>query len=97
LHLQQTFPLLCLEPYKHPKTTNLNLNTTKEEGDGNKLPLPSSLEHQHKKNNGALSHHRLLLKHRKEDHDFIFFFCSNTEKKVIITCYRHDDNLLPLR
>jgi hypothetical protein len=26
-HLQQTFPLLCLEPYKHPKTTKLNPNT----------------------------------------------------------------------
>jgi hypothetical protein len=27
LYLQQTLPLLCLEPYKHPKTTKLNLNT----------------------------------------------------------------------
>ncbi len=27
LHLQQTLPLLCLEPYKHPKTTKLNPNT----------------------------------------------------------------------
>jgi hypothetical protein len=27
LHLQQTFPLLCPEPYKHPETTKLNLNT----------------------------------------------------------------------
>jgi hypothetical protein len=27
LHLQQTFPLLCHEPYKHPKTTKLNPNT----------------------------------------------------------------------
>jgi hypothetical protein len=45
LHLQQTLPLLCLEPYKHPKITKLNLNTTKEKGNGNKLPLPFSLEH----------------------------------------------------
>jgi hypothetical protein len=49
LHLQQTLPLLCLEPYKHPKTTKLNLNTTKEEGDGNKLPLLFLLEHHHKR------------------------------------------------
>jgi hypothetical protein len=27
LHLQQTVLLLCLEPYKHPKTTKLNPNT----------------------------------------------------------------------
>ncbi len=27
LHLQQTFLLLCLEPYKHPKTIKLNPNT----------------------------------------------------------------------
>jgi len=27
LHLQQTFPLLSLDPYKHPKTTKLNPNT----------------------------------------------------------------------
>jgi hypothetical protein len=27
LHLQQTLPLLCHEPYKLPKTTKLNLNT----------------------------------------------------------------------
>jgi hypothetical protein len=27
LHLQQSLPLLCLEPYKHPKTTKLNPNT----------------------------------------------------------------------
>jgi hypothetical protein len=27
LHLQQTFPLLCPEPYKHQKTTKLNPNT----------------------------------------------------------------------
>jgi hypothetical protein len=40
---------LCPEPYKHQKTTKLNLNTIKEEGDGNKLPLPFSLEHHHKK------------------------------------------------
>jgi hypothetical protein len=44
LHLKQTFLLLCHEPYKHFKTTKLNLNTTKEEGDGNKLPSPFSLE-----------------------------------------------------
>jgi hypothetical protein len=37
LHLQQTFPLLCLEPYKHPKTIKLNLNTTKEKYDGTLL------------------------------------------------------------
>jgi hypothetical protein len=44
LHLQQTLLLLCPEPYTHPKTTKLNLNTTKEKGDGNKLSIPSSLE-----------------------------------------------------
>jgi hypothetical protein len=49
LHLQQTLLLLCPKLYKHPKTTKLNFNTTKEEGDGNKLPLPSSLEHHHKR------------------------------------------------
>jgi hypothetical protein len=27
MHLQQTPLLLCHEPYKHPKTTKLNLNT----------------------------------------------------------------------
>jgi hypothetical protein len=27
LHLQQTLPLLCPEPYKHQKTTKLNPNT----------------------------------------------------------------------
>jgi hypothetical protein len=27
LHLQQTVPLLCPKPYKHPKTTKLNPNT----------------------------------------------------------------------
>jgi hypothetical protein len=49
LHFQQIFLLLCLEPYKHPKTTKLNLNTTKKEGDGNKLPSFSSLEHHHRR------------------------------------------------
>jgi hypothetical protein len=49
LHLQQTLLLLCPEPYKHSKTTKLNHNTTKEEGDGNKLSSPSSLEHYHKR------------------------------------------------
>jgi hypothetical protein len=44
LHLQQILPLLCLEPYKHPKTIKLNFNTTKKEGDGNKLALVSSLK-----------------------------------------------------
>jgi len=27
LHFQQTLPLLCPEPYKHPKTTKSNPNT----------------------------------------------------------------------
>jgi len=49
LHLQQTLLLLCLEHYKHPKNTKLNLNTTKEEGDGNKLPLPFFLKHHQKR------------------------------------------------
>jgi len=31
------------------KTTKLNFNTIREEGDGNKLPLPSFLEHHHKR------------------------------------------------
>jgi hypothetical protein len=47
LHLQQTLSLLCPKPYKHPKTTKLNLNTTKEESDGNKLPSPSLLKQHH--------------------------------------------------
>jgi len=47
LHLQQTFSLLCLKPYKHSRTTKLNFNTTKEEGDDNKLPSLSSLEQHH--------------------------------------------------
>jgi hypothetical protein len=37
LHLQQTLPLLCPKPYKHPKTTKLNLNTTKEKDNGTLL------------------------------------------------------------
>jgi hypothetical protein len=37
LHLQQTLPLLCSKPYKHPKTTKLNLNTTKEKDNGTLL------------------------------------------------------------
>jgi hypothetical protein len=44
LHLQQTLHVLCFEPYKNQKTTKLNLNTTKEKGDGSKLPSPFSLE-----------------------------------------------------
>jgi phosphoribosylaminoimidazole carboxylase (NCAIR synthetase) len=48
LHLKQIRILLCPEPYKHPKTTKLNLNTTKEKGDGNKLSSHISLEHHHK-------------------------------------------------
>jgi hypothetical protein len=47
LHLQQILFLLCPKPYKHPKTTKLNLNTTKEKGSANKLPSPSLLEHRH--------------------------------------------------
>jgi len=47
--LQQTLPLLCPKPYKHPKITKLNLNTTKEEGNGNKLPLPFSLKDHHRR------------------------------------------------
>jgi len=49
LHLQQPLPLLCPKPYKHPKTTKLNLNTTKKEGNGSKLPLHFLLEHHHKR------------------------------------------------
>jgi len=41
------------------------LNTTKEEGDGNKLPLPSSLQQRHK---------------RKQRHIAIVFFFSNIKK-----------------
>jgi hypothetical protein len=41
--------LLCFKPYKHPKTIKLNLNTTKEEGDGNTLPSLSSIEQHHKR------------------------------------------------
>jgi hypothetical protein len=49
LLLQQTLALLCLECYKHPKTTKLNLNTTKEKGDGSKLSSPSSLKQHHRR------------------------------------------------
>jgi len=64
LHLQQKFLLLCPKPYKHPKTTKLNLNNTKQKGNGNKLPLPFSLEHHHKK---TMAHcfRFLLLKHKE--------------------------------
>jgi hypothetical protein len=48
VHLQQTLPLLCSKPYKHPKTTNLNLNTIKEEGD-NMLPRRFLLFLRHRK------------------------------------------------
>jgi len=74
--------LCCALNPKHPKTTKLNLNTTKEEGDGNKLPLPSSLEQHHRKKRWHVATpssssqtqkrkpHRcfflLFLKHRKE-------------------------------
>ncbi len=37
LHLQQTLPLLCPKSYKHPKSTKLNLNTTKEKDNGTLL------------------------------------------------------------
>ncbi len=47
LYLQQTLPLLCLEPYKHPKTTKLNLNTTKEKD--NNMLLCHHLLLKHKK------------------------------------------------
>jgi len=63
LHLQQALPLLCLKPYKHPKTTKLNLNITKED-DGNKLPLFFSLKHHHKK---------------RQRHIVVVFFFSNIE------------------
>ncbi len=85
LHLQQTLPLLCPEPYKHPKTTKLNLNATKEEGDGNKLQLLSSLDHHHKKNNDMLLRHNLFFlffKHRKKGNGAVVFFFSYIEKKA---------------
>jgi hypothetical protein len=37
LHLQQTLPLLCPKPYKHPKTTKLNFNTTQKKNNGTLL------------------------------------------------------------
>jgi hypothetical protein len=49
LYLQETLLLLCPELYKHPETTKLNLNTTKEKGDGNKLLLFSSLKNHHRR------------------------------------------------
>jgi hypothetical protein len=67
--LQQTFPLLCPEPYEHPKTTKLNLNTTKEEGDGNKLPFPSSLEHHQRRRRQCVVTPFFFLRHRKEGDD----------------------------
>jgi hypothetical protein len=68
LHLQQT-PLLCLEPYKHPKTTELNLNTTKEEGNGNLLS-PFLFQQHHKRRQQCIG---------------VVFFFFNTEKKVMTT------------
>ncbi len=53
LHLQQTLPLLCPKPYKHPKTTKLNLNTTKEKDNGTLL-CHHLLFRQRKKGHGVV-------------------------------------------
>jgi hypothetical protein len=89
---RSTFPIV--NTCKHPKTTKLNLNITKEEGDGNKLPLPFSLEHHHKRKRkrvvapsfSSQTQKRrprhclflLMLRHREEGDDNLFF--SNTKK-----------------
>ncbi len=81
--------LYCALNPKHPKTTKLNLNTTKEEGDGNKLPLPSSLEQHHRKKRWHVATPSSSFQTQKESHIVVFFFFfSNTEKKATTTC-RH--------
>jgi hypothetical protein len=60
---------LCPKPYKNLKITKLNFNTTKEEGDGNKLRSPFSLEHHHRRRQCFIARHPLLLKHREEGDD----------------------------
>jgi hypothetical protein len=69
LHLQQTLLLLCHEPYKYPKATKLNFNTTKEEGDGNKLPSPSSLEQHHKRRRQRIAMPSFFFFRHREEHD----------------------------
>jgi hypothetical protein len=64
LHLQQILLLLCPELCKHPKTTKLYINTTKEEGDGTKLPSLSYTTI--KEDDNTLTCHPLLL--------FLLFF-----------------------
>ncbi len=65
LHLQQTLPLFCLEPYKHLKTTKLNLNTTKEKDNGTLLCHHLLLRHK-KEGHGVV---------------FFFFFSNTKETK----------------
>ncbi len=70
--------MLCLEFYKHPKTTKLNFNTTKEEGDGSKLPSPSLIEHHHKRRQW----HIVTL-------SFFFLLLLRHKKKATIACCHH--------
>jgi hypothetical protein len=65
--LQQTLPLLCPKPYKHPKTTKLNLNTTKEKDNG-KLLCHHFLLRQIKEGHGVV---------------FFFFFSNTKKIKHI--------------
>jgi hypothetical protein len=53
----------------------LHFNITKENGDGNKLPSPFSLQEHHKKKTMAHCHHLLL-------------FCNTTTKKTLTHCCR---------
>ncbi len=65
LHLQQTLPLLCPKPYKHPKTTKLNLNTTKEKDSGTLLCHHFLLK-QIKEGHGVVFFF-LYLKHKEDE------------------------------
>jgi hypothetical protein len=64
LHLQQTLPLLCPKPYKHPETTKLNLNTSKEKDNGTLL-CHHLLFRQRKKGHDVVFFF-LFLKHKKD-------------------------------
>ncbi len=91
--MQQTFPLLCPEFYKHPKTTKLNLNTTQKKGNGNKLPSPSLLEHHHRRTwqrVTTLSSSSSILTQGRRWRQFIaiaFFVPTTPQKKRTAHCH----------
>jgi len=64
LHLQQTLSLLCPKPYKHPKTTKLNLNTTKKKDNGTLL-CHHLLLRQRKEGHGVIFFF-LFFKHKED-------------------------------